>query len=389
MHLYFKLTIMMLMLVILFICRDGFSENDPEQQKKINEAIDKGVNFLLKKGPKGRESELVVLTLLHAGVDPKENSVLSQGITQIVNATTKETYRVAVALMVLEMVDRQKYQSKIADLAQALVSSQCQNGQWDYQSKPDPATRLIIGKEPAELIEVITGTDASADKTVSSSGKQALKKIIVKRGEHKRPKNGDNSNTQFALLGLRSAARSGVVIPEETWKDAANFLEKNQLSSGGWTYDGKMGPNGPRVPYGSMTCACICGLAIAKFYLKEDIQNNQSIQKGLSWLSGNLVFNQNPGEANFFLMDNNWWHYYYIYGVERVGAVLNTNQIGNHQWYEEGVQYLLQAQNAKDGSWNNTTDAGSNIILDTCFALLFLKKATPKLKLKTVETGSK
>ena len=359
-------------------------------QKKIDEAINKGVDFLSNKGngiKAGREGdfELTVLTLLNAGIDPKKNDILAKGIDKMLSLKLKETYRFAVVMMALEMADRYKYQSRIAEYAQALVTSQCINGQWGYPSKPDPSTPPIVTKESAELKEMITiiSESGTTGPTKTKKTPPVLKKIVVKRGQNTRSEKGDNSNTQFALLGLRSAARCGIEIPKETWQDAVKWLEQNQ--NGGWGYAKAVPAGASELSYGSMTAAGVCGLAIAKFYLDPNLNllDDPGIKKGLKEMASKLDFTKNTGRTDL------QWHYYYIYGIERVGAVLNIEKIGDHDWYPEGVKYLLGAQ-AKNGSWNDSADDkfGAGDIVDTCFALLFLKQATPKLN-KAIITDEK
>ena len=363
------------------------AEEDPDQ-KKINEAIDLGVKFLLTKPIKGREAELMVLTLAHCDVKVKDPK-MQEGINYLLSNKLSATYNVALTAMALETIDRFKYQRRIAECAQALVNYQCANGQWNYPSVYSPgqdAVPIITG-EPAQLREVITGDKATKPK------EGTLKKIIIKRDDIKKPPpEGDNSNTQFALLGLRAAARSGCVIPDETWKKAADFLTSAQLGDGGWGYFEAIRKSPiPVTSYGGMTCAGICALAIVKSYLKEDITNNTNIQSGLSWLASNLTFDSNPGKVMVVDRSPLAFLYYYIYGIERVGAVLGIEKIGSHEWYKEGARWLLAQQKhtgkADDGSWNQPSDdAFSNDVADTCFALLFLKRATPKLELKPIET---
>ena len=356
----------------------GYSQ-DKIDQKKVDEAINKGVDFLLKRGITGIESELTVLTLLNAGVSPEKNSKLAEAVSKIATSKLEKTYKVALTAMALEMADRYKYQSRIAECAQALVTSQSINGQWDYPSKPDPSTPPIVTKESAELKEIISESGTTGPTpTKPKKTTPVLKKIIVKRGQNKRSEAGDNSNTQFALLGLRSAARCGVEIPKETWQDAVKWLEQSQSQQdGGWGYATYREAGRAERSYGSMTAAGVCGLTIAKFYLDPDrnLLDDPGIKKGLKAVASQLDFTKNTNRSDM------QWHYYYIYGVERVGAVLNIEKIGDHDWYPKGVEYLLGAQ-AKNGSWNDSADdkLGAGDIVDTCFALLFLKQATPKLK---------
>ena len=53
-----------------------------------------------------------------------------------------------------------------------------------------------------------------------------------------------------------------------------------------------------------------------------------------------------------------------------------TELIGRHEWYVEGAKLLLDAQKA-DGSWRVAN--GENAAYDTCFAILFLRRATMPL----------
>ena len=46
----------------------------------------------------------------------------------------------------------------------------------------------------------------------------------------------DNSNTQFAILGLREAALAGVRIKRKTWELASEHFIDTQNDDGGWGY---------------------------------------------------------------------------------------------------------------------------------------------------------
>jgi len=64
---------------------------------------------------------------------------------------------------------------------------------------------------------------------------------------------------------------------------------------------------------------------------------------------------------------------YYLWSLERVGVFCNVRTIGGKDWYRWGVDLLLPTQKA-DGSWVGRGSGGSPVI-DTCFALLFLKRS--------------
>jgi hypothetical protein len=65
-----------------------------------------------------------------------------------------------------------------------------------------------------------------------------------------------------------------------------------------------------------------------------------------------------------------------MYALERAGMLYNTELFGGHNWYLEGARFLVDHQNA-NGSWgHHEGDKKDEDTWDTCFAILFLKKAT-------------
>jgi hypothetical protein len=62
--------------------------------------------------------------------------------------------------------------------------------------------------------------------------------------------------------------------------------------------------------------------------------------------------------------------YYFLWSLERVGVALDLKTIGGKDWYAWGADVLL-ANQGQDGSWQGQYPA----TVDTCFALLFLKRA--------------
>ena len=83
------------------------------------------------------------------------------------------------------------------------------------------------------------------------------------------------------------------------------------------------------------------------------------------------------------------WHYYYLYAMERAGMLAYVEWMGEHDWYGEGVEFLLREQ-LGSGAWSQGAGmraaAGAMwrpnpqddllAVQSTCFALLFLKKGT-------------
>jgi len=115
-------------------------------------------------------------------------------------------------------------------------------------------------------------------------------------------------------------------------------------------------------------------MAIYDTLLAEDWRNDQAVMSGLSWLARNFSVSGNPGPPSeeWAKNDPKVFHYYYMYALERAGVLCKTEWIGRHAWYPEGSDALLAAQ-GRDGAWNGN-------IHDTCFAILFLKRATRPLE---------
>jgi hypothetical protein len=310
----------------------------------------------------------VALTLLHAGI-PAEEPWIAKRIEKALHAPLGATYDVSLAAMLLEAADRQQHQARIAELAQILVENQCPDGEWSYGDR----TRKEGDSEPES-----TGGSGSdqGGKPGGKPGTEVRKRIRLKPTGPKGPPHGDNSNTQFALLGLRAAEDALVEAPPETWTLAHQWFATEHKTDGGYGYHGAKGfKNDPS--YGSMTAVAIASLAICDNYLKLDFASEPALPRALAWLGARLTFDENPADPH----QGGTMHrqYYWIYSVERAGVLAKQERFGEHAWYAEGARWLLAKQDA-DGAWNGDP-------IDTCFAILFLKKATAPLKPRVYTPG--
>ena len=393
-------------LIILALSLLSVYAEAPIDPQEIEKAVAKGVQALLEKQVPSRALELVVYTLLQAGV-PKTNPVLQSRFQEILTSELRLTYNVSLLAIALEKYDRKEHQDKIALCAQALVDGQCVNGQWSYQSKfrqdlgmgfavaPAPDTlKKTRHRKATQSDDTVDSSENSTETAQNSETTSATTKpteperpaeiITVVRTKKPQQKTGDNPSTENALSGLWAAVRSGVVIPEETWKNAAAALKEQQRRDGSWSYGRSELKDIEKRGDGCMTGASLYGLAIAEHFLKEDIGDDEVVRKGLAWFIGKIRFDDNPGTGydNFIYFGRpKALHYCYLYNIQRVAALFNLTKINNYDWYQEGARYLLDHQK-KDGSWNEPADdLWSPPIADTCFAILFLKKDCAGLEL--------
>jgi len=200
---------------------------------------------------------------------------------------------------------------------------------------------------------------------------------------------GDNSNSQYALLGLHAGKQVGAKIDAEIWKEVQELYLTTQVDdgngAGGWAYQ----PNNGGTSTMTMTTAGLSGLFISGMELSEGQQKldansgvanacnvykaNPAIAKGMKWLNDENRFSWRPNSHMF----------YNVYGIERVGRLSGQRFLGERDWYREGCRTLVDMQ-SEDGSW---VRAGQGVdswpVVSTSFALMFLSKGrTPILMTK-------
>src|SRR5262249_12733982 len=112
-------------------------------------------------------------------------------------------------------------------------------------------------------------------------------------------------------------------------------------------------------PYHAMTAGAVGACVIYEYMLGHDFKKDPVTKAGVNWLGKHYAINENL---------------YYLYALERAGMLYDTTKFGDKDWYLDGAKYLVHAQK-DDGSWGNH-DKPEKSTWDTCFANLFLKKAT-------------
>lgn len=218
----------------------------------------------------------------------------------------------------------------------------------------------------------------------------------------------DMSSTQFVLLALRAASHChGIQINRAKLLPALEFILEQQDADGpayevpldrdgtphgpgqsvqtvsgkvrGFPYNRNSETRHERVSTGSMTTAGCANCIILKELLAQDpvfrrqwaVKTDQAIRDAVMWVERHWSMKGNPRSGSYF--------YYYLYGLERVGDLQGTLKIGDHYWYNEGAEVLVKDQR-ENGAWQRPDTHFPQDVLNTCFALLFLDRATPPIQ---------
>lgn len=367
--------IAVLAVAMTLVCEFTSASAEEPLVKKVRTSLNKGVDYLKSKQvdkgggtwnwendtlqllQPGGSSCLAMLALLTAGT-PADDPVVRRGMPYIRGIKPQHTYVTGLQTMVFADVgdvrDQFQIQSNVEWLLSAAVTSNRkplgQGGKlegWSYQS---------------------------------NSGNRA-----------------DNSNTQYALLGLWAGRQAGARIDKEVWEAIQEFYKTTQCEAtvgargqqiAGWQYQ-----NVSKSKDGSLTMteAGVCGLFIAALEANDSKQElneatgvaakcgfypeDDAIAKGMRWL----------GERFRFFDQNHT--FYNVYGIERVGRLSGQRFIGEHDWYREGCELLTGVKESpglaqkSGGEWEIAKQAIDSFpVISTSFAVLFLAKGrTPIL----------
>jgi hypothetical protein len=190
----------------------------------------------------------------------------------------------------------------------------------------------------------------------ANKGKVAVQRA---RGE-------DNSNSQFALLGLWAARRHDVPT-EFSLLLAKQRYTASQNADGGWGYHVSTASTN------TMSNVGLIGLAMGHGAMPDPKGKakleDATIQNGLRALGKYIGAPSKDPNARLPMQN-----LYFLWSVERVAMLYDLKTIGGKDWYGWGAQTLLPNQHA-DGHWLGARYPGTGNHTDTCFALLFLKRS--------------
>jgi hypothetical protein len=388
------------------------ADRDPAFLLKVNSAVRKGMEWLIdqqdedgsfhinysKEWP-GGPTAISLLALLKSGVS-RHDEVIKKGFDFLRKQPLQKTYSAALTIMALEA----RYAPQKIEERQKGHTAAMGRG------------RVPVPREDLDWMKALA---------VFIIENMVHSKVVTSNGVITTPKNcwsypkaqqGDHSNTQYAILGLRSAQRCGVALPRDLWEDVwckviDHFLDVQEKDgpkvmrwkmiedkkhgyvsykaatrvpdrARGWTYtagiDAKPGGKvHSDATTGSMTAVGVASLIIgmeglamarsAKLNSNRRSSITRAVNDGLAWLTHHFEVEKNPGHPQ------GSWLYYYLYGLERAAVLAGERSLGKHDWYREGAEYLVRTQGSS-GAWSSAR--GSGVLPSSCFALLFLTKAT-------------
>ncbi len=371
-------TIICSCLAAILVPLPASAQND-QSDAQIRAAIRRGVQFL--RGHQngdghwnygGHElgiTSLVALAILENGVtldDPAVKNALQYVRT---NASQNSmTYDISLAILFLVRVGDPRDRELIHLLGVRLAAGQLSSGGWSYQCP-------LVMQAPKSSGSVTNSPRNNPDAARRSG------RINIAPGL--RPGVGDNSNTQFAVLGIWSAGRAGMDI-RATMAEVDKRFRTSQASSGGWGYSGRGDTD-------AMTCAGLMSLVLAKGHkvLEGQMVNRRPDKDQPEGPGGRPKMDSDPQidrgiqRVEFYANNINLGStLYFLWSVERVGVALGGSRIGRVDWYTKGASVLLQAQQA-DGSWRSNRGELS----DTSFALLFLRRSNLTEGMPQLVTG--
>ena len=389
----------------------------PLDPAKVNEAIDRGVSYLKthidasgtwkpdeKFNPVGHAA-LPALALLECKVPASDPAI--QAAARYVRQhapDTEETYCLGCAVLFLDRLDDPADRPLIRHLALRLAAGQMSSGVWGYKC-PDlnADERVQLGhflEQHRPKIELLTGIvaepgvprrsprggtklpapeskPAPPSRPVRLSPRLAALPVVKYRKKKSNSeefwlKRGDNSNTQFALLGLWAARRHGVAA-ESSFKFAAEHFRTTRNSDGGWGYTTGLPTKNTMTSVGLLSLAMGHGAA-AEVFQKLSAKNGKPprppihdthIKDALDLMARYL-----DGSAKNLRGLESRIDLYLSWAIERVGVLYQTERIGKTDWYTWAAQDILKRQGT-DGGWEDHYHAA----IDTSFALLVLKRS--------------
>lgn len=352
----------------------------------VKDAIDEQKSFLVDKGGDDRNYgsgrlALGLLTLLHGHV-PADDATVVKGFAELRKRRLEDSYSLAAALMAMAALHTPV--GEAARLREGTLATLPRHELPERDHK-------LAAKWLQQLLANVDPRGEAAN---------------VLRFNYTAGPRYDTSLQQYGLLGMWSAQTCGLDVPPGAFAAAGrHLLDVQGKATGALTlrlcsYAQVREAAGTDAPpraleqraqvrgyayqepgepaFGSMTSAGVSGLLLARAGMAARGETDKAlaarfddaIRDGYAWLADEFSVRCNPGFAE--RGDHHW--YYWLYCLERSCELAGIARLHGRDWYYEGGLMLLSAQQ-ENGSFR--AEHASTLLLDsTCFAILFLAKAT-------------
>lgn len=293
---------------------------------------------------------LAMLAMMEAGVEATDACITRAAAVVRTDAkAASSVYGLSLAILALDRLGDPADAELINTITRRLAGGQKRDGRWSY----------VVPMQPGE--------PAANDGHISSDA-----------GE------GDNSNTQFALLALWVGRRSGADV-EAVLKSASDNHRRSTITV----------PNGLawgyRVSDPAPNCArTCCGLLAILMNVGSQVERRlkspeappsdgpkpdrkppaDPLKDPVVQLAFRYAAREHLAECSKPALPNALPDFYALWAFERAAVAYGVTNIHGLDWYRVGIRRILPFQDA-DGLWNNQYGH----VVDTSFAMLFLSKS--------------
>jgi hypothetical protein len=374
--------------------------------QRVNLAIDHGLGYLredFQKDDRRVELGLVGLTMLECGAAPDDPIVawISDSLRKR-QVQLRSTYPLSLALMFFDRLGQAQDKELIQMLANRLRQAQLPDGTWTYLPLANPIfpgsgdRPIAVDAKPWAVVQGGNVVVNSNQPGHPITGKGHTSRLVspgtapftvpapFELPAWPKPNSfltrGDHSNTQFALLALWIASRHHAERTVDALQKADAHFLKAQHPDGSWGY-----ADISHRSRDSMTCAGLLGLGLGHgAEIKSGrrdrafAERKNAVAKGLRFLEKTLERRPRPRD-NHFLGAEADSDLYFLWSLDRLAMAYQLRCIGKTAWYPWAAELLAASQHS-DGSWLESYGGP----VDTCFALLVLKRSNLAEDLTTI-----
>jgi hypothetical protein len=396
--------------------RAGHIPLPPVEQQLVNQAIDVGVDYLSKNqtetgvwakddGHPIGYSAFPGLTLLACGV-PASDPVIQKAALYVRRKTADltNTYELSLAILFLDRLGDRKDRPLIQKLALRIIGSQTPTGGWLYTCK------VLTPADQNQLLAALRGKKFFKGSLPVLRDPSTLPQVEDPKAKEPMWGTTDNSCTQFATLAVWVARRHKIPV-DRTLRLITRRFASSQSQGGGWVYG--YTPGGGPAETKEFICAGLLGLALGHKVEKEAAPKGKALFLAAGQALADVAFPSNSSRVAAVALADQVWkalqgekikaddpkitkgmtalakyvgqptgrmkdlpmpNLYFLWTVERAAVVFGLQTIGGKDWYRWGAEQLVANQKL-DGHWEKGIYTGSTDTIDTCLALLFLKRA--------------